>query len=177
LIFGGVFERFPGLKIAFTEQCGTWIVPTLQMLDSVYFAKQQDRDSPYIRDILPRRPSDYFMSNVFVGASFTARFEIEAAIEAGYEGQMMWGRDYPHPEGTWPCTMESLRYQFAGFPDRTILSMLGETAARFLDLDIGTLVPIAERVGPTIEEIQVPLYERPAEANHSSGFRHIGPYA
>ena len=177
LIFGGVFERFPGLKLAFTEQSGSWVVPTLQMLDSVYFAKQQERDTPYIRDILPRRPSDYFMSNVFIGASFTARFEIEAAIAAGYDHKMMWGRDYPHPEGTWPCTKESIRFGFAGFPDEVIRKMLGETAATFLDVDIDTLTPIAARVGPTIDEMQVPLEARPAAANHSSGFRQIGPYA
>jgi predicted TIM-barrel fold metal-dependent hydrolase len=177
LIFGGVFERFPGLKIAFTEQCGTWAVPTLETLDSVYFASQQARDSPFIRDILPRRPSDYFKSNVYIGASFTARFEIQAAIEAGYAHKLMWGRDYPHPEGTWPCTKESIRYGFAGFPDDTIRAILGETAASFLDVDLGSLSPIAERVGPSIEAIQTPLEQIPAEANLSSGFRNIGPYA
>jgi predicted TIM-barrel fold metal-dependent hydrolase len=177
LIFGGVFERFPGLKIAFTEQCGAWVVPTLQGLDSVYYAKQQDRDTPHIRDILPRRPSEYFRANVYIGASFTARFEIEAALEAGYADKLMWGRDYPHPEGTWPCTRESVRYGFAGFPDSTLRAILGETAAGFLDLDMRTLVSIAERVGPTLEELQVPLDAIPAEANFSSGFRRIGPYA
>lgn len=177
LIFGGVFERFPGLKLAFTEQSGTWEVPTLQMLDSVYFAKQQERDTPYIRDILPRRPSDYFMSNVFIGASCVARFEVQAAIDAGYDHKMMWGRDYPHPEGTWPCTKESLRFAFAGFPNDVIRKMVGETAAGFLNVDIDTLAPVVERIGPRMEDLQEPLSERPVAANHSSGFRLIGPYA
>jgi predicted TIM-barrel fold metal-dependent hydrolase len=48
---------------------------------------------------LDKLPSEYFGTNVFVGASMLAHFEAELAIEHGYVDSIMWGSDYPHPEG------------------------------------------------------------------------------
>ena len=70
MILGQVFEKFPNLKYAITEQMGTWIFDTLEMIDSAYFCDQMDREADYIRDVLPRRPSEYFRDNLLVGASF-----------------------------------------------------------------------------------------------------------
>ena len=39
--------------------------------------------------------------NLFVGASCLAHFEAEDAIEHGYATNVLWGSDYPHPEGTY----------------------------------------------------------------------------
>ena len=43
---------------------------------------------------------------------------------------VMWGTDYPHPEGTWPHTAERLRGDFGGIPVEDARKLLGETAAR-----------------------------------------------
>ena len=62
---------------------------------------------------------------------------------------VMWGTDYPHPEGTWPHTRERLRSDFGGIPVEDARKLLGETAARCYGFDLDALRPIAERIGPT----------------------------
>jgi predicted TIM-barrel fold metal-dependent hydrolase len=61
---------------------------------------------------------------------------------------MMWGSDYPHPEGTWPHTREAMVETFRGLPEEEITAMLGGTAAEFYRFDTQKLAPIAARIGP-----------------------------
>ena len=61
---------------------------------------------------------------------------------------MMWGSDYPHPEGTWPHTQERLRETFDGVPEPEVRAILGENAARVYGFDLAALASEAERVGP-----------------------------
>jgi hypothetical protein len=72
--------------------------------------------------------------------------------EIGVE-TIAFGRDFPHPEGTWPNTADFLRVAFAGVPEDELLLMLGENAIRFLNLDRSRLADIAKRIGRTVEEI------------------------
>ena len=57
------------------------------------------------------RPSEYFDRNCFIGASNTRRRELARRYEIGV-GNIMWGNDFPHPEGTWPHTREWLSQAF-----------------------------------------------------------------
>ena len=82
--------------------------------------------------------------------------------EIGVE-TISFGRDYPHPEGTWPHTREWLRDAFAGVPEDELRLMLGENAIRFFGLDRDRLAEIAKRIGPTVEEITRRRWPRPAE--------------
>jgi len=40
----------------------------------------------------------------------------------------MWGNDYPHPEGTWPSSMDVAAKQFDGVPDDEVKAIVGGTA-------------------------------------------------
>ena len=61
---------------------------------------------------------------------------------------IMWGSDYPHPEGTWPITKEALHTSLDGLPEKEIEDILGGNAIRFYDLDEAKLTAHAERIGP-----------------------------
>jgi predicted TIM-barrel fold metal-dependent hydrolase len=176
LIFGGVFERFPELVFFLTEQSGGWVVDALQTMDSGYLAPVQELEAPCIRDVLPRRPSEYFHSNCFIGGSFMARMEAAAAIDHGYWTNVAWGRDYPHPEGTWPYTRESIATTMAGLPDEPLTAMFGETALRVLHLDEPRLRRLAANIGPRWSELRAPG-PRPAGSDLSFGFRTVGSFA
>src|SRR5262249_26041593 len=145
MMLGGVFDRHPDLKLMLTEIRLDWIPATLRYLDDVY---------DWLRDELPakKKPSEYWATNCLAGASFIHRAEVEMRHDIGVE-TILFGRDYPHPESTWPHTKEWLRDAFAGVPEREIELMLGENAIRFLDLDRERLATIARRIGPTMAEI------------------------
>jgi hypothetical protein len=65
----------------------------------------------------------------------------------------MWGTDYPHPEGTWPNTVAKLRSDFHDVPVEDARQLLGETAARVYGFDVQALRPIADRIGPTPQDL------------------------
>jgi predicted TIM-barrel fold metal-dependent hydrolase len=175
MIFSGVFERHPKLHLALTEQRTHWLEPMLKEYDSIY----EFWGNAHIRKVLPRRPSEYFASNCFVGASFMSRIECEARGELGARA-FMWGSDYPHEEGVWPDTKTSLRWTFGcGVPSGELRRMLGENAARCYGLDIGALKPVADRIGPTEEELRAPVEALPEAGDKrmkSWGFRVGGPW-
>jgi hypothetical protein len=72
--------------------------------------------------------------------------------EIGVE-TMLFGRDFPHFEGTWPHTKDFLRIAFSEVPANEVELILGENAIRFLNLDRHRLAAIAKRIGPTMDEI------------------------
>jgi predicted TIM-barrel fold metal-dependent hydrolase len=143
LMVGGVFDRYPGLHYVPTEARADWVPETLARMDA-RFARG---DTP-----LTRRPSEYWASNGFAGASFIHRAEIEDRAAIGI-GSLMFGRDYPHPEGTWPNTKDWLRAAFAGVPEHEARMILGENAIRCYGLDREAVDAVAERVGPEVTEI------------------------
>ncbi len=65
----------------------------------------------------------------------------------------MWGNDFPHPEGTWPHTKEWLRNAFCDIPVDETQAMLGTNAAAVYRFDVDALAPVAERIGPTPDEL------------------------
>lgn len=184
MIFGGVFERFPGLKLAITESPGDWWPFTMNELDSTWQA--QVGFNPALREQVPRAPSEYCASNVFVGASFLAPFEAERAVREGYATQLMWGSDYPHIESTWqysddldaePVTRLALRNTFCAIPGGATRAILGKNAIRVFGLDERELTKIAVDIGaPTIAELSTPIDAVPAGASPTA-FRRFGPWS
>jgi hypothetical protein len=144
-MLGGVFDRHPGLRFMITEIRLDWIPATLAHLDRLYDEH---------RDELPAKctPTEYWHSNCLAGASFIHKVEAEMRDEIGVD-TILFGRDYPHSESTWPNTRDWLRLAFEGVPADDARSMLGENAIRFFGLDRQRLVDIAKRIGPDIDDI------------------------
>ncbi len=68
--------------------------------------------------------------------------------------RIMWGADYPHLEGTWPRSLPALRDTLNGCTEAEIRMMVGETTARVYGFDLDALRPLAERIGPSLADIQ-----------------------
>ena len=171
LIFGGVFERHPGLKLVFTEQRQEWVAETLRHLDSVY--EHITSSNKEARTKLPRKPSEYWASNCFIGGSFMASFEAAQREEVGFRN-LMWGTDYPHMEGTWPNTKLALRNTFSDVPEEDARLILGENAVRVYGLSEEALRPVANRIGPKPEELTHPLAEEEFPVFRGFAFRRHG---
>lgn len=148
LIFGGVFEHFPGLKFCMTEVSEFWVPAMLEMMDVRASVKHTSGKLGDFRSNLTMEPSAYFRRNCWLAAS--ALFD-EGSTEARSGigvGRIMWGTDYPHPEGSWPHTREKMRKYLSGIPDAELEPMLGLNAVECYDLDLASLRAIADRIGP-----------------------------
>ena len=173
LLFSGAFERFPNLKFVVTEGACYW-VPDMKWKWDQYFGggHTTKKMAALMKGILSKLPSEYFGENIFVGASTMSKEEIRRRHTVGCD-VAMWGTDYPHPEGTWPNTVERLRSDFGDVPVGDTRALLGETAARCYGFDVETLRPFAEHIGPTPDDLgQDPTsrdHRRRAAARRSGG--------
>jgi predicted TIM-barrel fold metal-dependent hydrolase len=150
----------------------------MREMDSTY------RDNYHaLHGSLPHAPSEYCRSNVFIGASFIAPFEVEEAIREDYSQNVLWGQDYPHPEGVWSyredgvsVTRLHLRNSFCQTPPDEARRMLSENAISVYGLDSEALQRVAQRVSSmSLAEIGVPIDAEPD--SYTKGFRKIGPWA
>ena len=149
MIWAGVFERYPRLKAAVTEGSSIWVPELLHLMDHRYGEHHfTAKLGTGYRKHLKMKPSEYFRRNIRVGSSAMSRREAELRHEIGLS-TIMWGTDYPHPEGTWPRTREIMVDTFRGLPEAEIEMMLGSNAAEFYGFDTEKLAPLVERIGPS----------------------------
>jgi predicted TIM-barrel fold metal-dependent hydrolase len=124
LMFSGVFERHPSLQFVLTESGVGWAPETLRGLDALYDRMKYEKEcSEHIiggqaAAKLSLKPSEYFARQCHLGASFLPPRECALRYEIGVD-RLMWGSDYPHIEGSYPYTRESLRLSFAGMLGRS----------------------------------------------------------
>jgi predicted TIM-barrel fold metal-dependent hydrolase len=148
MLLTGVFERFPGLRMAVTEAGSFWAADMLWRMDMMATREHGMRKMVDARGILTMLPSEYFDRNCKLGSSNTRRRELGRRYEIGVDN-IMWGNDFPHPEGTWPYTREFLRDRFHDIPIDETTRILGLNQVDFYGFDLALLEPIAERIGPT----------------------------
>ncbi len=153
LIWGGVFERYPRLKAVMTEG-GIFTLPHwLEVLDHAYNDAEYSLKMGNFRSHLSMAPSDYFARNIAIGASCIGRTDLGLRDRIGVE-RLMWGSDYPHPEGTWPHTQEYYTKTFSGIPEGDGRKILGENAIDWFGLDRNRLQTIANEIGPDVSIFQ-----------------------
>ena len=157
MIWGGVFESFPQLKVAVTETGTGWMIPPwLRLMDHQYHDVQFSAKMGDFKSHLSMSPSAYFHRNVGIGASCLSRADAELRHEIGLK-QLMWGSDYPHPEGSWPKTHAHLMESFSGIAEDELALILGENAVNFYGIDREAALSIAARIGPKKSAFAAPL--------------------
>lgn len=150
LIAGGVFERFPGLRLVMTEQGSGWVVETLAMMDHVVTDRKY---AFWEQGHLSLKPSEYFARNCWLGASIISRPEIQMRHRIGLD-RLMWGWDYPHIEASdWLTPQDNLRALMEGVPEGELRAMVAGNAVAAYGLDERKLAPIAARIGPRVAEL------------------------
>ncbi|MFZ0666972.1 MAG: amidohydrolase family protein, partial [Acidimicrobiales bacterium] len=146
----GVFERFPKLRFGVTE-AGCWWVPGLLWFWDRLFLGQKGAEKLASLG-LQTMPSETFDRNCFIGASNTKRREIGMRYEIGIDN-MLWGNDFPHPEGTWPNSRTWLEKTYHDVPVAETRRMIGESAAEVYGFDLSSLSEVAERLRVTPESL------------------------
>jgi predicted TIM-barrel fold metal-dependent hydrolase len=84
----GLLTRFPDLRIASIENGGDWVIPFLHDLAHTY------RQMP---QAFPEDPVEAFKRNVYVSPFHED--DISALIDEIGADHVLFGSDYPHPEG------------------------------------------------------------------------------
>jgi predicted TIM-barrel fold metal-dependent hydrolase len=112
LIAGGVFDRFPDLRVIVSEGGATWGPFLADRLDEGY-----RQHASAVRPTLRKLPSEYLYSNVY--ASFQHDRSAVLAVSAMGWRNVLWGSDYPHIEGTYGHTQKTLHELFDDVDDAT----------------------------------------------------------
>ena len=122
-IVGGVFERFPKLRVVLVEAGLGWIPFFLERLDTMKTRHGWDHYR-----MLRELPSFYFKRNMM--ATFEEdTYGVSQRHRLGVEN-LMWATDYPHPDSTWPHSQQVLDTHFRGVPVDEARLMIGGNAAR-----------------------------------------------
>jgi hypothetical protein len=129
--------------MAITEAGSFWAADMLWRLDMMSMRDHGARKMADTHGIMKMLPSEYFDRNCGIGSSNTRRRELARRYEIGV-GNIMWGNDFPHPEGTWPYTREFLKDRFWDIPIDETEQILGLNQAEFYGFDLEKL---ASRTG------------------------------
>jgi predicted TIM-barrel fold metal-dependent hydrolase len=115
LIFAGVLDRHPRLKIVMAEAGLAWVPSMIQGLDIWYERTRAGRrltgDSPIALPQMP--PSEYFHRQIwisFVDDPLGVKM-VGSVLDAD---KVMFGSDYPHPASTWPDSQQIIMEQWQG---------------------------------------------------------------
>jgi predicted TIM-barrel fold metal-dependent hydrolase len=114
LIFSGVFDRFPDLKVVFAEGGIAWAADAIASMDRVFRSYYT-----ILKPKLEKLPSRYWYDNCAatfmddpVGVELMGRIGADNA---------MWSIDFPHPESV---------YGFAGQVAKSVYDALGHDDAK-----------------------------------------------
>lgn len=126
MIFAGVFERHPELRVVSLEHEVAWAAHFLQTIDYTY--TQRARRAQWHRFAGDARPSDFFRRNVSISFQEDAiGLRLRDVIGVG---NLVWGSDYPHAESTFPHSQAIIERIFAGVPDPERRAILEHNAVR-----------------------------------------------
>jgi predicted TIM-barrel fold metal-dependent hydrolase len=110
LVYGGVLERFPALRVVLVEGQIGWIPFVRLYMDHIYHKHRF-----WTKSDLPQLPSVYLDRQV--SATF---MEDEVGLRERHAigvGNIMWSSDYPHSETTWPDSRKLIAKWFRGIPE------------------------------------------------------------
>ena len=126
MIFAGVFDRYPRLKVGSVEHETAWVPHWLRQMDFTY--RERPALSRAWRSRHAMLPSEYWQRNMFV-EFMEDDWGIRMRDVIGVDN-MLWGNDFPHAESTWPKSREFLDRIFAGTPDEDRRKITADNAAK-----------------------------------------------
>jgi uncharacterized protein len=102
LTTGGIFERYPNLKVAFFECSAEWILYWMHRMDDDY-ERMKNGFAPRIT----RKPSEYVKKNCYVTCEADEKL-LRLALTEFNEDHVLIASDYPHFDSEYPGTVNRL---------------------------------------------------------------------
>ncbi len=120
VIYGGVLEAFPELKLVIGESGIGWIPYVLDHMDLEW--EDQFKDLT-----LKMKPSEYWYRQC--KATYQSDRIGTRLLDVIGEGNVMWGSDFPHPDGVWPDSQEFIQRELGHLPEETQRKVVCTNAA------------------------------------------------
>ena len=139
VLFSGVLDLFPKLKLITVESALGWIPYMLELADHEYDQLKVKDDG------LKSRPSEAFHRQMWA-TFWYERFGIEHRDLIGVD-HILYSTDFPHPTSTWPNSQEARDRSLEGVPDVERKKILMENAIKLYRLDVD-MSALAENGSP-----------------------------
>jgi predicted TIM-barrel fold metal-dependent hydrolase len=131
LVFSGVLERFPALRIVSVENEYAWLAALLRRMDRSY---ERFRGEAPLG--LTLRPSEYYRRQIYA-TFFNDPIGPATLPHLGYDN-VMWSSDYPHQNSTWPRSREVIARDLAGLSAAQRQKLVRGNVARLYGLALPT---------------------------------------
>jgi len=125
IILSGACDRYPDFKFVLGE-CGIgWIPYVLHRIDQEY----QDR---LFGLNLSMKPSEYWRRQGY--STFQDEYLTPEIVQVVGEDNILWGSDYPHPEGTWPNSQKFIQRNLGHLEEGVRRKITRDNAGRLYGL-------------------------------------------
>lgn len=120
----GMLSRFPTLKMAIVELGCRWLEPLISDLDYIYKKMPQE---------FPEHPVDVLRRNIYLCPFWEEDYTHLASLIG--EEHVLFGSDWPHPEGLAKPTSYIDDLKEADVPAETIRKFMGGNLARIMNME------------------------------------------
>jgi predicted TIM-barrel fold metal-dependent hydrolase len=128
LTFGGVFDRFPALKIVFVEGGISWVASMLHDADMIY------NSFPTVMNPKLEHPPSWYWFHHCYATFMTDPAGLELLHRIGAD-RVMWSSDYPHQESTFGYSRSAIQAVFDATTIENAQMILGKTALALFNMD------------------------------------------
>jgi predicted TIM-barrel fold metal-dependent hydrolase len=125
IIFSGVLERYPGLRLVSAENDIGWVAHFLIRMDHGYVRKGPRYPKVLSGELLP---SELFKRQV--SCTFMNDRPGVLAREVTGSDILMWASDYPHDDSTWPESQQVVERILGDVPEEDRRKITYANAAR-----------------------------------------------
>jgi len=133
IIWSGVFERHPKLKMVIVEGEIGWAPFVLQQWD-YYYKRNLKAGHPNTEVQINRLPSEIFEDHMYM--TFMDDFVGGQALHYWGDRNCMWSSDYPHPNMTWPNSRAFIARQIGDLDAEKQKRVLSQNCIDLYGLDI-----------------------------------------
>jgi predicted TIM-barrel fold metal-dependent hydrolase len=131
LVLHNLFGRFPGLRAMTVENGSDWAAPLLHDMDK---AVKKGRLGHQLGGPLSDLPSEIFKNHIYVQPYYEEN--VPALVEAIGAERVLFGSDFPHPEGL--ADPKTFVKSLEGLGSRDVARIMGGNMAELVGIGVGT---------------------------------------
>ena len=127
IIYAGVLEDYTDIRVVIGESGTGWIPYILERMDLEWEDQYKDLT-------LTMKPSEYWYRQC--KATYQSDKIGVRLIDLLGEDNVMWGSDFPHPDGIWPDSQSFIENELGGLPAKTRAKIVCGNAARLYEFPL-----------------------------------------